>query len=40
MFEWGSNGDKFYIMLEGMVSVMIPHPDKKDAEIEIEKIRK
>eukprot|EP00347_Sterkiella_histriomuscorum_P021256 403334649 len=40
VFEWDTNGDKFYIILEGVVSVMIPHPDKKDSDIEITKIRK
>ena len=26
IFDFGSIGDKFYIILEGMVSVLLPNP--------------
>ena len=32
----GSDGDKFYIILEGTVSVIIPHPEVKDVVDQIE----
>ncbi|CDW72769.1 UNKNOWN [Stylonychia lemnae] len=39
VFEWGTNGDKFYIIIEGHVSVMIPHPDIKDVNAQIDQQR-
>ena len=39
VFDWGSTGDKFFIILHGTVNVLIPHPDIKDAKIKIEESR-
>ena len=40
VFEYNSMGDKFYIILKGTVSVMIPNPDHKDFKRKFEEFQK
>lgn len=40
IFEFGDQGEKFYMILEGEVSVVIPNPECKDFQHRYEELQK